>query len=116
MLSFVYRAATGFMFTGGPGGGVVSSIRTLIADGNILATDHYVTLDGNAAGVIGTLPAIATVPNKVLIIKAIDLTNACSVDGNGAEQIDWEDDYGFVMKGESITIIADAVAVMWRII
>ena len=79
-------------------------IITVAAAYTATLDDDVIIANGNAAIVPVTLPAVASCVGKEYTIKAIDITNACTVVPDGAETIDGATPYTFLAANESITI------------
>jgi len=96
------------------GGSFGTNLVTKTADYTADGTDSTIIIDASGANVTITLPAAANCEGRIYNIKAVDITNTATVDGNGAETIDGSATYVFISQYESITIQSDGTE--WWII
>lgn len=93
-----------------PQGYRIGGTQTVTATSDTLTkTDTIVLIDSSSNAVTINLPAAAGdgISGKVYVIKAIDVSNTCTVDGNASETIDGSTTYVFSAQYEAISIICD---------
>jgi hypothetical protein len=107
---FVKNDASGVLSGGNTIGGadLTRTFTTKTADYTATSSDDIILVDTSLAAVTITLPAVASSTGVELTIKCIDATNACTVDGNGAETIDEQATQALALY-DSITVVCDGV-------
>jgi hypothetical protein len=86
---------------------LTSSVRTEIADYEVVAGDNTVLVDTNSEAVTITLPAIPT-QARTIVVKCIDATNTCTVARNG-NNIDGAASDQTLLLNESLTLQYDSI-------
>ena len=83
--------------------------RTAITSNDTLDDTHYwIDIDASGGAVTLTLPAAATAAaGRYYLVKLNDATNACIIDGDGAETIDGEATISLTLADEAIMVICD---------
>ena len=83
--------------------------RTAITSSDTLDDTHYwIDIDASGGAVTLTLPAAATAAaGRYYLVKLNDATNACIIDGDGAETIDGEATISLTLADEAIMVICD---------
>lgn len=91
-------------------------IVTKTADYTATVADAIVLIDTTGGAVTITLPAVATMTGRMLVMKKISTpdANTVTLDGNGAEQIDGALTYVFNVPYMSISLVCDGTA--WWVI
>ena len=69
-------------------GSVSMPIRSITANYTAASGDYTILVDASSNNVTVTLPAAAGCAGRIYVIKAIDVSNTITIDGNGAETID----------------------------
>jgi hypothetical protein len=93
----------------------VFPIRTITVSGAATIADGVILVDATLGAVTVTLPAVATMTGRVLVVKKKDTSaNAVILDGNGAETVDDLATFPFATPYTAISVISNGVA--WWVI
>lgn len=82
---------------------------TVTANHTIILANNVIFLKGSVATVDASLPTAIGNKDVMFTIKAIDVTNLCRLLTFGTEKIDDFDNFTFVLKNTSITVMSDNV-------
>lgn len=97
------------------GRSVAYPIKTVSTTSDTLdIDDYYVRCDASSNAVTINLPTASGIDGRVYIIKAIDVTNTITIDGNGAETIDGNTTVTFASQYDAYTLISNGTN--WDII
>lgn len=84
--------------------GLAPALATKTGAYTLTASDYTILCDTAGGGFTLTLPAAASHPNRVYVIKQIAASNTCTVDGNASETIDGAATHALSTQYDSITI------------
>lgn len=86
---------------------ILDSIVSKTADYTMTVADTTVLVDASSGAVTITLPAASGITGKIYYIKATDVTNTVTVDGNAAETIDGSTTVTIDTVNEGIEVQSD---------
>lgn len=96
-------------------GSIAPSTRTITGTTTLLASDYTVNADVSGGGYTVNLPAAASVPGQVYVIRKPDSSgNTVTIDGNGAETINGAATQSLTTQYQTITIQSTGTG--WQII
>lgn len=95
-------------------GGDDSTLISKAVDYTLVADDCIVLVDSTSGHITLTLPTAVSITGKRYIIKLIEATNTCIIDGSGAETVDGATTKVLSVLNAFVTIVSDGTN--WRII
>lgn len=94
---------------------VLQRVRTVNASGSVTTDDRTVLIDNTSGNVMISLPAASAAPAHTFTFKRISGgANDCTIDCNGADEIDGAGDYDLLSQYDAITIQSDGMN--WHIV